>query len=223
MKRLEIAVEQINEAKPDFVALCGDMVHNANEQSFADFKKIQAGLEVPCYCVPGNHDIKKVPTRESLAFYRKHFGEDYYAFEHKGYFFAFINTQFWKSPTPGESAKHDAWFEDQLTQASSKGLPVFVVGHYPLYVKDIGEEEKNPNLPVAKRKEVLDLYRKYGVVAMLGGHTHHLVQNEVEGIQLFNAETTSKNFDKRPFGFRLWHVDPEEGFQNEFVALDDLV
>jgi predicted phosphodiesterase len=75
------------------------------------------------------------------------------------------------------------------------------------------------NLPQTKRKALLDLFEEKGVVAVLAGHTHRLIINEYKGIQLINGETTSSNFDKRPFGFRLWHVTGERPFKHEFVPL----
>jgi len=37
-----------------------------------------------------------------------------------------------------------------------------------------------------------------------------------------NGETTSRNNDKRPMGFRLWKVDAENGLRHEFVKLEGL-
>lgn len=219
VKTFKMAVEQINALKPDFVVICGDLVNNANDESFADFNKIKAGLTVPCYCVSGNHDVGNEPTQESLQYYRKIMGEDYYSFEHKGYLFAFVNTQLWKAPVEGESQKHDSWLEETVETAANKRTPVFIIGHYPLFLKEPNEAEEYMNLPLAKRKELLSLFENVGVVAVLGGHTHKLIINEYQGIQLINAETTSKNFDKRPFGFRLWHVEDERPFKHEFVPL----
>ncbi len=222
VKAFETAVAKINELNPDFVVICGDLVNTANEESFSDFKKIKAGLNVPCYCVPGNHDVGNEPMPQSLQFYRQVMGEDYYSFEHKGYSFVGVNTQLWKAPVTDETKKHDAWLEKTLETASKKRLPVFVVGHYPLFLKEPDEGEEYMNLPPAKRKELLGLYEKRGVVAVLGGHTHRLLINEYKGIQLVNGETTSKNFDNRPFGFRLWHIGNERPFLHEFVPLADV-
>ena len=219
VKTFKMAVTQINALKPDFVVICGDLVNNANDESFADFNKIKAELTVPCYCVAGNHDVGNEPTRESLQYYRRIMGEDYYSFEHKGYLFAFVNTQLWKAPVEGESQKQDSWLEETLQTAANKRTPVFIIGHYPLFLKQANEAEEYMNLPLAKRKELLSLFEKGGVVAVLGGHTHTLLINEHKGIQLINAETTSKNFDKRPLGFRLWHVEDERPFKHEFVPL----
>ena len=213
------AVRQVNVLQPDFVVICGDLVNTANDKSFSDFNEIRAELTVPCYCAPGNHDIGNEPTQGSLAYYRQVVGEDYTSFEHKGYLFVLVNTQLWKSPTEGESKRHDSWLKGTLETAARKQSPAFVIGHYPLFLKTPDEAEEYMNLSPTKRKELLSLFEKGGVVAVLGGHTHRLIVNEYNGIQLVNAETTSKNFDKRPLGFRLWHVEGERPFKHEFVPL----
>ena len=76
--------------------------------------------------------------------------------------------------------------------------------------------------PVAKRTELLNLYERCGVVAVLGGHVHRLMINDYKGIQLVNGETTSKNFDKRPMGFRFWHITESRPFRHEFINLSDV-
>jgi len=214
------AVDQINRLNPDFVLVCGDLVQDRNEKSFVDFKRIRNGFTVPCHCAPGNHDIGNKPTAESLAYYRSVIGKDYFSFEHKGYTFVIVNTQLWKVRVPEESELQDAWLEGVLESASQKQSPVYVVGHYPLFLGDPDEAEEYMNLPVAKRNELLHLFERSGVVAVLGGHTHKLTMNEYNGIQMVNGETTSKNFDKRPMGFRLWRV-PESGkATHTFVPLE---
>jgi len=214
------AVAQINSLKPDFVVICGDLVHDSDDESFADVKDIKAGFDVPCHCAPGNHDVGNTPTPESLQHYREVIGKDYYSVEHKGYVFVFVNTQLWKAPVEGESQRHDAWLEQTLETAAMRRLPVFIVGHYPLFLEKPVEAEEYMNLPLARRKALLDLFERSGVVAVLGGHTHRLVINDYKGMQLVNGETTSKNFDKRPLGFRVWHVMDPGSFRHEFVALD---
>jgi len=222
VKSFKQAVKQINALKPDFVVICGDLVNTPNENSFADFNRIKAGFNMPCYCVSGNHDIGNTPTLASLQYYRKVEGEDYYSFEQKGHTFVIVNTQLWKAPVKDESEKHDSWLEATLETAANKSDRIFVVGHYPLFLEKPDEDEEYFNLPVAKRKQLLSLFEKRGVVAVLGGHTHRLLINEYKGIQLVNAETTSKNFDKRPFGFRLWHVGDARPFKHDFVPLEGL-
>ena len=95
-----------------------------------------------------------------------------------------------------------------------------MVGHYPLYVEAPEEEDAYFNLPSNTRKELLALYKKNGVVAVLAGHTHETVINDYAGIQLVSEETTSKNFDARPLGFRLWRVASPTSVKHEFVPLE---
>jgi 3',5'-cyclic AMP phosphodiesterase CpdA len=202
---LNQAVKQINEMEVDFVIFCGDLVHHASDSSFADFLQISAQLEVPYYVVPGNHDVGLVPDDTTLSGYRVLFGDDYYTFDHKGTTFVFTNTQLWKSDIGEASDMHDKWFRSTLENVKNKNR-VVVVGHYPLFIKTPGEEEIYSNLPQGLRVEILDLFEKNNVAAYLTGHRHEFIQHNYQGIQLVTAETTSKNFDGRPLGFRRWDV-----------------
>lgn len=213
------AVETINALQPDFVLVCGDMVDKADERSFADFNAARAALTMPSWCVPGNHDIGYTPDEPSLTLYRKHFGKDYYMFEHKGDTFVCANTQFWKKQVPGESEIHDQWFADTLAGVARNGRYLFVVFHYPLFVETPDEKEHMFNLPADKRKELLRLCSSSSVDAVLAGHAHRSFTNEYDGIQLVNSETTSINTDKRPHGFRLWRVSPD-GICHEFIPVE---
>ncbi|MEN8774938.1 MAG: metallophosphoesterase [Akkermansiaceae bacterium] len=219
VKTFELAVDQINAMAPDFVLICGDLVGKANEKSFADFNRIKSGFTIPCHCAAGNHDVGNKPTTDSLENYRKQIGKDYFTLQHKGYTFVIANTQLWKAPLEDESEKHDAWFKAALKSAKEKGSPVVVVTHYPLFVTAPDEKENYYNIEPTKRKELLDLFKSNGVVAMLAGHTHKLVVNDYQGIQMVNGETTSKNFDKRSLGFRKWTAKKEGELSHEYVKL----
>lgn len=219
VKSLKQAVRLVNALNVDFVVICGDLVDSFNDNSVADFLQIRSGLTMPSYCAPGNHDVGNSPTVSSLDRYRRAIGDDYFSFEHKGYTFVITNTSLWKAPLAGESEKQDAWLSQTLTAARAKNSPVFVAGHYALYLTSPTDAEEYYNLPVAKRGELLALYKDSGVVAVLGGHKHELVINDYNGIQLVNSEATSRNTDGRPLGLRLWHVDSPTSITHEFVPL----
>lgn len=214
----EQAVKQINQLNPDFTVICGDLVNNPNESSFFDFKRIVKGLNKPYYLAPGNHDVRNTPTDTTLAFYRETIGEDYYTFHNKGYSFVTTNTQLWKANVENESLKHHQWFTNTLDSLGGIKASTIVIGHYPIFLKKPEEEEVYSNLPVNIRKQILELFTKNNVKAYLSGHRHQLVVNNYENIQLVSGETTSKNFDKRPLGFRLWRVSSDT-LSNIFVPL----
>lgn len=216
------AVKRINVLKPDFVVICGDLVNTPDDTSFKDFNRIKAGLNMPCYCAPGNHDIGGNPTAASLNRYREIVGTDYTSFVHKGCHFVIVNTQLWKAPLKGETEKHNDWVIHTLKEAKEKRSPVFIVSHYPLFLETSEKKDQYFNLPLTKRKELLTLYKQCGVVAVLGGHTHKTIINDFEGIQLVNGEATSKNFDKRPLGFRLWRVASPTPITHEFIPLEQI-
>lgn len=213
------AVDQINALNPDFVVICGDLVHVADDASYADFKAIKEGFQMPCYYAAGNHDVGKQPTAESLQYYRRVIGDDYYSFEHKGASFIVVDTTLWKAPVPGESEKQDAWFREALKTASKTKGPIFVVGHHPLFDKEPDEPDGNENVHIQKRRELLSLFEQYHVAAMLGGHAHTLILNDYNGIQFVNAEATSTNLDGRPLGFRVWSVEENSPPKHVFVPL----
>lgn len=203
-----LAIEKINDMDVDFAVICGDLVHHASDSSFADLQDLLDDFEIPCYLVPGNHDVGNEPTDLTLAFYREQMGEDYYKKKHKGISFIFTNSQLWKSDLGEESRMHHEWFTEMLS-GQKKNKRSVVIGHYPLYIKDINEEEGYSNLPVEIRKELIDLFTAHNVVAYLTGHKHALTVNNYMGIQLVSGESTSKNFDGRLKGFRKWDVQAD--------------
>jgi len=221
VKTFELAVKQINALKPDFVIICGDLINDTdNDQAFVDFKRIRDGFDMPCYSAPGNHDVGNEPTVALLERYRETIGEDYFAVDHKGYTFIIVNTQLWKAPVAEETEKQDVWLRDALAQAVEKKSPVFIAGHYPLFLTDPTEEEVYFNLPPETRATLLRLFLAHKVVGVLTGHTHRMIENSYEGMQLITSGTTSKNFDGTPMGFRVWTIDGNPPFKNEYIPVE---
>jgi hypothetical protein len=107
-----------------------------------------------------------------------------------------------------------------LQDAKAKGSPIVVVGHHPLFLTSAEEDEQYYNIPPERRSEILRLFVQHGVVAMLTGHTHKFSENTYRDILLVSGETTSKNFDRRPLGFRIWEVDLPDTIRHTFVPLD---
>lgn len=219
LKRFEQAIQQINASDAEFVVICGDLVHHPGPKTYRDFSAAKAALRMPCYYAPGNHDLGNDAKPAALEFYRKTMGKDYFSFEHKGCVFVVANSQLWKASVAGESEKHDEWFKTTLAEAAKTGRPIFVVCHYLPFEKDPDEPEAYFNLAPAKRRELLALCEKSGVVAILAGHSHQTRMLEYHGIQIVASETTSSNFDKRPFGFRLWKIGAARPYQHQFVPL----
>ncbi|MFA6292225.1 MAG: metallophosphoesterase [Victivallales bacterium] len=213
--RFERTVELINNSGVDFVVICGDLVNKADDSSYQAFAKTKEKFKVPCYCVPGNHDdLKKM--KEFLNC------EVPYEVLHKGRAFLFLNSQlWWKQAAPGASVQQDAWLAEKLEKYSKAATPVFIVQHVPPFKAKVDEKDEFSNLPTEKRMELLKLFKEKGVVAVLAGHTPNLGINDYSGIQIVCGETTSKNFDSRPCGFRIWRVKESGPCVLDFVPLEE--
>jgi 3',5'-cyclic AMP phosphodiesterase CpdA len=219
VKSLHQAVEQINKLDCDLVVIAGDLVHHASDTAFNRFRSIIGELDVPCYLIPGNHDVGNIPNDSTLNYYRENLGKDYYTFTHNGYAFVMVNSQLWKYNIGEESDRHDIWLARTMDSLNDARIPVIVVGHHPMFLKLADEPEQYSNLPVEKRAGLLKLFESHEVKAYLSGHRHETLIRQYGEIQLVTGETTSKNFDKRPMGFRLWKVSADT-LMHHFVPLE---
>jgi len=219
IRNFEQAAKQINNLEVDFAVICGDLVNTASDTAYLEFNRVRNTFTMPCHVAPGNHDVGNDPDSVSLAYYRSRVGKDYYMFRHKGRAFYLLNTQLWKAPVSGVSEKQDEWLVKCITDEQYLENHKFIIGHIPLFVEDPQEEEGYYSLPTEKRAELLQLFSETNVKAILTGHTHKLVVNEYDGMVMVSGETTSKNFDKRPYGFRVWTVS-EDSVSHAFVALE---
>jgi serine/threonine-protein phosphatase CPPED1 len=218
--RFKQAVRDINASGADFALICGDLINETeSDQAFADFNRIKDGFDIPCYCVPGNHDIGNTPTHALLNRYRETIGRDRYAFAHKGLAFIAVNTQLWKTPLEEETEKQDTWLNATLTEAAGKKQPIIIFGHYPLFIGRPDEEDGYYNLPPACRAGLISRCRKYGAAAVLAGHTHKNIIREHAGMQLISSATTSRNFDNAPCGYRLWRIEGRNPWPHTYTPL----
>ena len=216
------AVKQINMLDPAFVVVCGDLVHNPGDKTYSDFKSIVSALEMPVYLAAGNHDMGSsaaLPEPDSLEYYRSTIGNDYYSFTFNNYYFIVVNSTLWTAPIEGETEKHDQWLAQTLSDLDPKDS-LIVIAHHQLFVDNPGERNDRAPIKPEKRDELLDLFSSANLVAYLYGHTHMSSQKEYGLVKFVSSETTSVNFDKRPFGFRLWEVT-DTSVINEFVPLEN--
>ncbi len=71
---LELVLDHIREADwaADLVALTGDLIQDDSREAYAHVDRLLARLDLPVYCVPGNHDIPPL-MRETLDPERFHY------------------------------------------------------------------------------------------------------------------------------------------------------
>jgi Icc-related predicted phosphoesterase len=98
-------------------------------------------------------------------------------------------------------------------------MPVILVTHIPPFVTDIAEKDDYHNISGAKRNKLLEQLEQNDAVIWLSGHLHKTMNRKYEKITILNGETTSVNFDKRPYGFRLLRIYPDGMHDWIFIPL----
>jgi Icc-related predicted phosphoesterase len=221
--RFERTIELINELLPDIVVIAGDMVNSiGDEHETATVRKQIAKLKPAVVLTPGNHDLPDPVTPESLERYRRLFGNDFNTLECKGRLIVSANSQMWREGASADEVEcNDRLLNEALQKAKKNGMPAILITHVPPFVADVDEKDEYFNIPGVKRKKLLEQAEQNGVIIWLSGHVHKTLNRTHGKIAILNGETTSVNFDKRPYGFRLLTVYPDSRFDWIFIPLDD--
>jgi predicted MPP superfamily phosphohydrolase len=174
----EFAIAAANRLMPAFVVVTGDLINkSADAAQAAEYKRIASKLnpKIKLFSVPGNHDVGNEPTVESLAQYRERFGADYYSFRVGDVAGLVLNSNLEKGAenVPGEAAKMEAWFRNELERVKLTGVKrIIVFQHIPFFLKDSNEEDQYFNIPKTIRGRYLRLLHEYGVQQVFAGHYH---------------------------------------------------
>ncbi len=189
-------VEQINRVDPDFVVHLGDLVHPvpilpSYDSAAGEFERIYGRLDAPLHTIPGNHDIGDKPgpwmpaavvDEDSIAVYRRQFGNTFYSFDRGGCRCIMINNPVLNSGLP-EEKKQREWLQNEL--AENAGRRIFLFMHYPLYLTAPDEPGHYENLDDPARSWFLSLVDEHSVEAVFAGHTHNFFFNRYQGSDLY--------------------------------------
>jgi 3',5'-cyclic AMP phosphodiesterase CpdA len=226
-RRYISAVSAVNALRPDLVVIGGDMIDDPNsEDQYDEFIGITSRIdpEIPIRWVPGNHDIAPdtvVPTPDSLSTYRERFGEDYYAFDHGPLRFVALNTVVIDHPEqlPGEWEAQRAFIEQELLDARKRDRPAVLIGHHPLFLREPGEPDDYWNLPLARRRVILELVHRHEVPMAIAGHWHRNSRAFDGSFEMITSGPVGYPLGTDPSGFRIVEVD-ETGIGHRYQPLD---
>ena len=223
----EKAIAESNRLRPEFVAMCGDMVNDSDDQAQLDeLWRITRQLDdgIPMRWVAGNHDVGNEVTPESLARYRERFGEDNYLFDHGGSRFIVLNSNVPFDPThvPEEWEHQLDFLRDALSGARDQGSHNIVVfTHHPLFLRDPDEEDSIFVIPRAQRRVLLDIMTSNEVTAVFSGHYHRNCYASVEGLQMVTSGSIGYPLGDDPSGLRIVKVFGGH-LEHDYHALDDV-
>lgn len=218
--KLEKELELVNAANPDVVFFAGDMCHDHNDLK-KDWPTLLKGINAPVLTAVGNHDVPDPVKRADVDLFCEVFGAEYASLDINGWKLIVVNSQYCRETDETELyEKQVDWFQKELASAKAKGTPVILGSHVPPFVKSADEKDEYFNFPTKIRQDYLDFALESGTRFYLAGHTHTTLAREYKAMPILNAETTSRNFDKRPFGFRILKIDSEMNFEWNFVGLE---
>lgn len=219
---LEKAIIQINELKPAFVIVTGDLVHDrANEHDVNSYIELMAKIDpaIPVYQIPGNHDIRNGKVENHTEEFIDKFGNDRFAFEYEGHKFIGINSSIIRYESGQLEPEQFEWLSSELESSKAKNEPAFVFSHIPVYVDSMEDDESSHSFQPGMRRKYWDLFKANGVIAVIAGHTHFNRQNSFEGISNIITGPSSYSFEGQgKEGIRLWTVSNGQ-FKSEFIYL----
>lgn len=226
----ELAVRHVNRLKPRFVIVCGDMTQATPGQrryrtQLKEFRRIfrQVDPTIPLLLLPGNHDVNR-PTPESIASYRKYFGDDYYGFWVGGVRALVLNSNLPKDPQTAqeEFRVQDQWFRDQLEAARESGARhIFVFQHHPWFLETPEEEDTYYNIPVVRRSPALEIMKNAGVRAVFAGHYHRTSFGTAGDLEMITTGPIGKPDEGGRSGLRIVKVFGDR-IEHEFYGFEEV-
>ncbi len=223
-------IKHVNRLRPDFLAVCGDLIAGANHSGWRvtpkvmardtalaeTYRKIVAGLDkgIALHNVAGNHDVGQNPSPATIAWYTKYFGKPWYSFAHKGSLFIVLESNLLRDPSAGPdlAAKQLAWLKTTFAEAKAKNYAHKVVFmHHPLYDRKADEKDSYGNIPAKRRKELLKMFHDADVEAVFVGHRHRNGYVKDGDMELITTTSAALGASKsaNPHGVRIVAVYPD--------------
>jgi Icc protein len=184
----QMAIDKVNELKPDFVITGGDLVYDVmrgdyarSEMLFDLYKTMSQKFEMPVYNCIGNHDLFAIYPESpegadhpdyKYGMWERYFGKTYYSFDHKGWHFIILNSldvtedQRYKGEFHAEQL---AWLADDVKHTDPK-TPIIIITHIPVLSSRwqlTGQQEG-----VGNAKEIFRLLENHNIKLILQGHIH---------------------------------------------------
>ncbi len=221
---LRRAVDHLNAShpRPDIVVVSGDLVDFGRADEYAVLHPELARLHMPCYLVPGNHDIRG-PLLE--------------AFRDHGYLPASADGPLdWvvdehplrliglDSTIPGGHGgqlldSQLQWLDEQLSRRPD--APTLLILHHPPFISGIGHMDREPFINAAALEQVVARHPQ--VERLLCGHLHRPMQRRFGGslscvcpgtshqIVLDLQEAAPAHFNLEPAGYLLHRWEAQQG------------
>ena len=220
---MDIAIELINDFRPEFVIMCGDLIESpSNQEQIQAYKDAVSKLspEIILHNIPGNHDLGQPVKMENILAYQQYIGKLWYYFIHGNSFFIVLSSDIMRDNDAPMNKQQKQWLVSTLEQSQSKEIGnIFVFMHHPLHLNSPDEPDGYSNMPSRIRSTLLDLFVKYHVRAVFSGHLHDNKINSYQGIELITTNSITVPLGKAPAGFRVVDVT-RDGFVDRYYTIE---
>jgi 3',5'-cyclic AMP phosphodiesterase CpdA len=217
----EKAISKVNQLKPDFVVITGDLVNvKDNRNQVAEFKRITAKIDskIPVYYSPGNHDVGLPPTTQDIDRFRSDYGGDRFSFSHRKSTFIGINSVIIKGNTQPQEEEQFQWLKKELSKAK-KAEHILIFTHYPFFLSLTDEREVYSNISPELRIKYFNLFNEYKVDAVFAGHLHNNSEVKMGNTSMITTSSVGKPLGKEPSGMRIIMVYPD-AVESIYLGLD---
>lgn len=208
------AVNSINaDDRVQFTVVLGDIATDGRYEELKLAKVALDRLEMPCFAVPGNHDVD-MKAKDIFGNYTSVYGPAHWDEGEEGWLFIGLNScEESKSDVTLPQTELD-WLEQTLKKVN-RSRPIALFAHHPF----------NPGTKayrVINADAVLGLFAEHSLKLVAAGHYHGNQVEEHNGV-LFTTtaccSTTRDNFDETPEkGYRLFHVT-KDAIQTDFITV----
>jgi len=215
------SVRYINQIKPSFVVITGDLVNNRMDTNqINSFKRITSTIHksIPVYLIPGNHDVGMKPTKLSLDSFLQTYSRDRFEFTYKKVQFIGINSCLINAGIQEDTVQFN-WLKASL-EKEPKTLRKVVFTHQPFFTKDLDEKNTYDNIEKPSRLEYLELLKENGVVTVFSGHFHKNAEANYQGIDLVISSSVGKPYGNAGSGLQVVQVY-KDSISHQFKELFD--
>jgi Icc protein len=208
--------------RADIVLVTGDLIQDDSAEAYGHFTDLLGELELPVYCLPGNHDVRGL-MQEALAMAPFHYCE---IFESGNWGIVSLD-----SCVTGQAGGHVGADElDRMDREidAMEAAHVMVCLHHPPVLM---ESRWLDSVGLDNREELLQRVAVSGKVRLVVfGHVHQPYDAEHDGIHIIGTPSTCRQFKQRsilfavddnPPAYRRIRLGDDGSCNNELVWLTD--
>lgn len=203
-------IQQIQqESKPiDFIILSGDLSQDYSEASYHQVAEIIKKLNLPVYCVPGNHDSPKVMAQV----YPLHNVSNHRHIILKHWHIILLDSHK-EGAVSGYLDQAQFNFMEYCLNAYPEHQAIILFHHHPLSVGTTWLED----IGLTNAKQFWEIVARYPKIhTVLFGHVHQEFVGKANGIPCYSPPSTCIQFKPMQVEFALDHQAPGFRWVNLF-------